>query len=104
MVAGFADWQADHHWVAEEVRAATEAYQADQDRLGGFLEDAGERKTFAQIWSANSTTLTRLVRGSGEERLGKIAFGKQLRERGFRPDQGRRWRSLLEGTAPAYGK
>ena len=49
MVAGFADWQADHHWVADEVRAATEAYRAEQDRLGGFLAEVCEQKPFAQV-------------------------------------------------------
>ena len=104
MVAGFADWQADHHWVAEEVRAATEAYQADQDRLAGFLEDACERKTFAQISVGElHDAYAGWCESSGEERLGKIAFGKQLKERGFAQtkdgDGTRIWKGLRLRTA-----
>ena len=49
MVAGFADWQADHHWIAEQVQAATAAYRVEQDRLAGFIADECEEKAYAQV-------------------------------------------------------
>jgi len=84
MVAGFADWQADHHWIADEVKVATAAYQTEQDRLAGFIADACDEKAFAQVsvgrlyeayaaWCADAE----------EQALGKIAFGKSLRSRGL---------------------
>jgi putative DNA primase/helicase len=84
MVAGFADWQADHHWIAGEVQVATAAYRAEQDRLAGFIADACEEKAFAQ------TTVTDLYAAygswciaAGEVTLGKNDFGKALIDRGF---------------------
>ena len=58
MVAGFADWQADHHWVAAEVRTATEAYQAEQDRLGGFLGRSASARRSPRYRSAGFMTPT----------------------------------------------
>lgn len=84
MVAGFADWQADHHWVAEEVQAATEEYRQEQDRLAGFLADACEEKPFATVslddlYGAYESWCS----AADEIVLGKIAFGRALRSRGL---------------------
>ena len=104
MVAGFADWQADHHWVAAEVQAATAAYRAEQDRLGGFLAECCEKKSIAQapvgglydayvLWCATTD----------EEALGKIAFGKALRNAGLTQtklsDGSRVWSGIRLRTA-----
>jgi putative DNA primase/helicase len=89
MVAGFADWQADHHWIAEQVQAATAAYRAEQDRLAGFIADACEEKHYAtadvgELFAAYETW----CRANDEQTLGKVAFGKALRERGFGQTRG----------------
>jgi putative DNA primase/helicase len=84
MVAGFADWQADHHWLADEVKVATDAYRAEQDRLAGFLAEVCEEKRFAEVSAAD----LHAAHGSwciaeGEESLSKTALGKALKSRGF---------------------
>ena len=86
MVAGFADWQADHHWVAEEVRAATEAYRAEQDRTLGFITDTCEEKPFVQepkadLYEAYASWCTT----NDEQPLGKTDFGNALKSRGIHP-------------------
>ena len=81
MVAGYADFQAEPRWIAEEVRGATDAYHAEQDRILGFITDVCEEKPFVQeakeklydaylSWCANE-----------EEPLSKTDFGKALKAR-----------------------
>jgi putative DNA primase/helicase len=84
MAAGFADWQADHHWIAEEVQVATAAYRAEQDRLAGFIADVCEERLHATAEIADLyAAYEAWCRASDELTLGKVAFGKALRERGF---------------------
>ena len=84
MVAGFADWQADNHWIADEVRAATEAYRAEQDRLAGFLTDICEEKTFASVGVADLyEAYVAWCAAADEEALGKVAFGNMLKKQGY---------------------
>jgi putative DNA primase/helicase len=108
MVAGFADWQADHHWVAEEVQAATEAYRVEQDQLGGFLGEGYEFGPFKRVPVGD---LYEAYKGhctaAGEELLGKIAFGKLLTSRGFaqkKDGNGDRWWQGIGSAAASYGK
>jgi len=49
MVAGFADWQVDHHWIAEEVKAATHDYRAEEDELQRFVDTYCTEDTRAAI-------------------------------------------------------
>ena len=84
LLDGFADWQRDHHWMADEVKAATEEYRQEQDRLAGFFADCCE---FGPHWSVAVADLynayvewCELV---GEDPLGKRAFGNRLRDRGI---------------------
>ena len=84
MVAGFADWQRDHHWVAESVKVATDAYRAEQDRLAGFLAEACEVKAHAttpvgELYDA----YVAWCEASDEVALSKRPFGASLRDRGF---------------------
>jgi len=39
LLDGLEDWQADPKWIAEEVRAATEQYKAEQDAIAGWLAE-----------------------------------------------------------------
>jgi len=84
LLDGLADWQRDHHWMADEVKAATEEYRQEQDRLAGFFTDCCE---FGPHWSVAVADLynayvewCELV---GEDPLGKRAFGNRLRDRGI---------------------
>jgi putative DNA primase/helicase len=84
MVAGFADWQADHHWIADEVKVATDAYRAEQDRLAGFLGEFCEEKRFAEVSAADlHAAYGSWCIAEGEEPLSKTALGKTLKSRGF---------------------
>lgn len=82
-LSGLCDWQGDRHWIAPEVRAATTAYRAEQDRIGAFLVDACEQAPHYTIAVATLyDTYTAWCSEIGEDPLGKTAFGKRLRERG----------------------
>jgi putative DNA primase/helicase len=85
MVAGFADWQADHHWIAEAVEVATAAYRAEQDVLAGFLSRCCALNPEATV-SVNDLyeayTIDTMENGDeGVERLTKIVFSNRLKSR-----------------------
>ena len=85
MVAGFADWQADHHWIAEAVKVATAAYRAEQDVLAGFLArccvlNPQATVTVDDLYEAY--IIDTMENGDeGVEPLSKIVFGKRLKSR-----------------------
>ncbi len=84
LLAGLKDWQGDHHWVAPEVQAATEAYRAEQDVLGAFL---GECCELGVRYTVAANTLyeryTAWCERVGEEAVSKNRFGRLLRHRGL---------------------
>ncbi|MBA7540851.1 hypothetical protein ES705_33154 [subsurface metagenome] len=83
LLAGLADWQQDHKWMAPEVRAATTAYRAEQDRLGAFLADVcDEGAHFTVPVGGLHERYTTWCTEIGEDPLGKSAFNKRLRQRG----------------------
>jgi len=85
MVAGFADWQSDHHWVAAEVRAATDDYHAEQDLLLGFIRDACEERPTAQQPKAELYEAYMCWCAANDEQpLGKTDFGNALKGRGMK--------------------
>jgi putative DNA primase/helicase len=102
MVAGFADWQADHHWIAEPVKAATTAYEAEQDVLAGFLSrrcvlNPQATVSVDQLHEAYTDDTTE----NGDEGvapLTKIAFGRRLRSRNLTQEKAtggvRVWRGI----------
>lgn len=102
MVAGFADWQTDHHWVAESVKAATAAYEAEQDALAGFLGrrcvlNAQATVTVDQLHEAY--IIDTMENGDeGVQPLAKISFGKRLKSRNLSQFKGtggvRVWRGI----------
>lgn len=104
LLAGLRDWQADHHWIAPEVQAVTEAYRAEQDVLGGFLQECcelGPRYSVpvAELYEAYATWCTT----ASEEPQGKTNFSKLLRQRGMgqRREAGtgaRRWVGIRLST------
>ncbi|MGQ9851700.1 MAG: phage/plasmid primase, P4 family, partial [Aggregatilineaceae bacterium] len=79
MVEGLRDWQRDHHWMAEAVRVATEAYRAEQDILGGFLADCCEiGPRFTVPVGALYDAYTQWAERNGEEPLNKNTFSQRL--------------------------
>jgi len=92
MVAGFADWQADHHWIAEPVRVATAAYEAEQDVLAGFLSRRCALNPHATVSVADlyeAYTADALENGDeGIEPLGKIAFSNRVKARNLTQARG----------------
>ena len=85
MVAGFADWQADHHWIAEAVEVATAAYRAEQDVLAGFLSRCCALNPRASV-PVNDLYAAYVIDDTangeeGVERLTKIVFSKRLKSR-----------------------
>ena len=89
LVAGFADWQADHHWVADEVKVATDLYRSESDRLGGFMQTCCDVKPFAEVSAADlhAAHVSWCIE-EGESSMNKTAFGKELRNRGFTARRG----------------
>jgi len=84
LLAGLRDWQTDHHWTAPEVIAATEAYRAEQDVLGGFLGECCELgPRFTAPVSALYEAYSVWCAGTGEDPAGKGQFGSLLRQRGI---------------------
>jgi len=94
LLDGLADWRREPHWMAAEVRAATNDYQVEQDRLGGFLADCCEERPNVSVAVGELyDAYTKWCEENGEEPLGKRAFGERLRDRGIaqrRSDKGRR--------------
>ena len=86
LVAGYADWQADHHWIADEVKAATRDYRAEEDALQGFIDRhcieeprvTIPRGELYEVWVADHQRQRPLL-----SKPSKIAFGKMLRDRGI---------------------
>ncbi len=84
LLAGLRDWQSDRHWVAPEVRAATDAYRAEQDILGAFLSECCELgPRFSVPVSALYEAYATWCAGAGEEAIGKTRFGDLLKRRGL---------------------
>jgi putative DNA primase/helicase len=84
LLAGLRDWQQEHHWMAEEVRAATATYRAEQDILSGFLGDRcdlGPR--FTEGVAETYDSYVAWCQDAGEEPVGKLRFGDLLRQRGI---------------------
>lgn len=92
MAAGFADWQADHHWIADPVKVATAAYQAEQDILAGFLSRRCALNPHATVsvdeLYAAYVSDTEEHGDDGIESLSKIAFGKRLKSRNLTQKRG----------------
>lgn len=86
LVAGFADWQADHHWIADEVKAATHDYRAEEDELQRFVdgyctEDARATVPMGDLYDAY--VVFYLGEHPGWKDPTKKALGAILRDRGI---------------------
>lgn len=103
-VEGCLEWLRDGLGAPQEVLSATETYRAEQDTIANFIDDAcivGEEKkaTAKALYAA----YRQWCQESGEEPMGKIAFGTKLGERGFTPSRTGRerwWRGIGLVTQP----
>jgi putative DNA primase/helicase len=105
LVDGILDWQADRRWMADAVRAATDEYRANQDRLAGFLADCCEVRPrvstpVGELYDAYAEWCDT----ANEDPLGKNPFSRQLLDRGFSQKKGtkglRRWLGIRLLSAP----
>lgn len=84
LLAGLRDWQSDNWWVAPEVRAATEVYRSEQDRIGGFLADDCE---FGKFYTVDKATLyaeyCQWCQDNSEDPVGKKTFSDLIKGRGI---------------------
>ncbi len=99
LMDGLKDWQQDHNWIAPEVKAATTAYRAEQDRLLAFLADKCEEAPHYTVPVGELFDIyVTWCQEAGEDALGKTAFGNRLRERGKSTKRGakglRKWYGL----------
>ncbi len=84
IIDGLADWQKEPSWVAPEVRAATDAYRAEQDRLSGFMGECIDvNPHYTELVKTIYNIYVQWCNDMGEESLGKTAFGNRLKEQGF---------------------
>ncbi len=102
MIEGCLDWQANELQRADVVRAATDAYFADQDLFGQWLDEECDAepgnshkwelsgKLFAS-WSA-------YAQGAGEKAGGRKAFFDLMQRRGFEPYKGPKGARAFRGV------
>lgn len=83
-VQGCLAWQRDGLGEPSEVRAATDVYRAEMDRLAGFIDESCEVSDSA---SATAYELYQAYQkwcdAGGEHAMTKTMFGKRLGEKGF---------------------
>jgi putative DNA primase/helicase len=92
-VEGCLAWQREGLGMADEVREATDAYRADMDVLGGFIEECCEPEATALTPSADLyDAYVEWGRKAGERTVSKKVFGQQLGERGLVAGRTRRVR------------
>lgn len=94
LLEGLHDWLKDPRWEAPEVQAATEAYRADMDRLGRFLEECCVRSAAARVeTSAFFRAYEAWCQQTGETPLSRKVIGQRLQAMGItvRPNHGKRY-------------
>ncbi len=84
LLDGLTDWQQDQRWTAPEVKAATDAYRAEQDRLSGFMNEYLEMAPhYTGAVKDTYDVYVGWCEEMGEGALGKTAFGNRLKQQGF---------------------
>lgn len=98
-VRGCLDWQEGGLRIPTSIQALTSEYRRDTDLLGMFLSDCTRCDERAETSiSLLYVTFERYCKNQGVRPPSRIAFGRQLRSRGFemRPSSGKR---LYRGLA-----
>ncbi len=97
-VKGFLDWQRDGLRIPTSVTQATADYRSGEDVLGHFIDD---RCITHPNVSVEATQLYRVYKGwcdeAGEKPMTQTAFGRRLKDRGFRGDRLRSGRACRLG-------
>ena len=87
-VRGCLAWQKEGLCPPDAVRAATDSYRDAMDVLAGFFEEACVLEDRAEVEAKELyERYTRWAEESGERRLAKNVFGRQLQERGLEKDK-----------------
>lgn len=89
LIEGLMDWQRDMLWVAEAVKAATEAYRAEQDVLRPFLDECCKlcphcTVSVKELYEAYISWTAK----AGEIPVGKRQFSRSLEARGISKRRG----------------
>jgi putative DNA primase/helicase len=85
-VTGCLLWQVNGLGTPERVRAATQGYRDEMDRLGDFVDDCCVVTVEAQVTTkAIYSIYMAWCQRNGEPPLNRRAFAERLQERGFRP-------------------
>lgn len=104
IVEGCIEWQSDGLGEPAEVKAATAGYRAEQDVLGGFIEECCTVHEDAWCRFANLyDEYTRWCEASGEKAQTKRQFGNALSERGFESANGAKNVAIRLGIALRSG-
>jgi putative DNA primase/helicase len=88
MIAGFIDVLNDRNWIADQVRAATEEYKHEQDKLAGFLDEMTEKggsTGSSDMYQAYCSYCEQV----GDNYYKQRTFSKMMKERGFDIDRTR---------------
>jgi putative DNA primase/helicase len=80
-VRGCLDWQKYGLGEPDEVRAATDAYRAEQDTIAGFISECLFVHPSAKAKA--STLFEEYVKWSGDRVMTQTEFGKRFEEQGF---------------------
>jgi putative DNA primase/helicase len=86
MVRGCLLWQRDGLGEPEEVKRATDAYQAEQDTLGGFIAECCW--VHAEAKAKASELFDAYQRWSGDKAMTQREFAKRLAEKNFEGKRG----------------
>lgn len=98
LLAGLRDWQADHLWIAPEVRAATDNYRFEMDTLKPFIDDYCILKPHlsvpvADLYAAYSGYCVL----ASETPLTKRDFARKIRDRGITSQKGAKGQMAFYG-------
>ena len=84
LVDGFREWNANRLRVPDIVKAATDEYRSESDKVGQFLQVAVERgKGGSETAKALYDAFVRWCKLNAEDVISNTAFGRALTERGY---------------------
>ncbi|MEM4168373.1 MAG: phage/plasmid primase, P4 family [Candidatus Caldarchaeum sp.] len=84
LLDGLADWKRDRHWIASEVKAASEAYRREMDAIGDFLAECCELDRRYEVPKATLyAAYERWCQDNGERPISRRAFTTRLQDRGI---------------------
>jgi putative DNA primase/helicase len=98
-VQGCLEWQREGLGVPEEVRAATQSYRAEMDKLGRFFDDCCVIDKLAEVGASDLyRAYDDWCTANGEKSVSGTRFGRQMAERGFEKGRGKQGRTVYYGV------